>query len=613
MPEVTFQPIGKRVLVPSGSSLLDAARQAGIELSAVCGGEGSCGQCRVQVLSGSVSTPSASETFILTGQELANGERLACCTQICGDVKVHIPTSSLLSGTRLQIESSLRDVTVDPLIRAVDVEAPAPCIEDPRADVNRLLDAMARPDNHMTLFAEPAVVRQISPSAREYGWKMSVYVRDAEIVGIGPRGRSPVGLAVDLGTTKIAAFLLDLETGQELAAAGAPNPQIGYGEDVISRLNYARHRDDGAQILAGLIGETLTDLLDGLTRQADVDRYRIVDACIVGNTAMTHLMLQLPTAQLATAPYVAATSAALDVKARDIGLEIAPGAYVHILPGIGGFVGADHVAMILAGDMDRTERVTIGVDIGTNTEIALAQPGAGFLISTSCASGPAFEGAHVTDGMRAASGAIEAVHLLDPGVRLKTIGQGAPVGLCGSGIVDAIAEMRRRQVINYRGRFQKDNPRVRIGHDGPELLLAPANESGSGRDVVITQQDINAIQLAKGAIRAGLDVMLQTSQVLPEEIEEVLIAGAFGSFLNIESALDIGLLPRFPHAVYRQVGNAAAVGAKWALISRAERERARQIASTTRYLELMTHPDFSHLFALGMFFPTDEEIDRGKT
>ncbi len=612
MNKIDFQPIGKRVDVAPDTSILDAARQAGIDLTSICGGEGNCGQCRIQVLIGDVSPPTADEEFIFTALEIQNGERLACCTYPQSDVKLHLPKSSLLTDSRLQLESTIRDVPVDPIISHFAVEVPAPSLADPRSDVERITQRLTGQADQPSIFAEPDVVKQISVAARQYDWQFSVYVREDEIIGIGPYSRPPVGLAVDLGTTKIAAFLLDLITGEELAAAGALNPLIGYGEDVISRLNYARRNENGAQLLAEKLHETLDGLLGELVEQAGVERDQVAECCIVGNTAMTHLLLQLPTQQLVMAPYVAATDAALDVKARDLGLETAPGAYVHILPCIGGFVGADHIAMVLATDMLDPAHVTIGIDVGTNTEIALTKPGADFMASASCASGPAFEGAHISDGMRAAAGAIEALRLTETGLQLKTIENAAPVGMCGSGIVDAVAELRRWELINERGRFARDNARLREGRHGHELLLSPAGESGSGRDVVITQEDVNEIQLAKGAIRAGLDVLLQVTDTQPEEVAEVIIAGAFGSFLNIESALDTGLFPRYPNAVYRQVGNAAAVGVKWVLISRQERTRAYQIAVAARYIELTTFPKFNRLFALGMLFPPDDALKNPK-
>jgi uncharacterized 2Fe-2S/4Fe-4S cluster protein (DUF4445 family) len=358
-----------------------------------------------------------------------------------------------------------------------------------------------------------------------------------------------------------------------------------------------------------MVWETLNNLLHELTEQADVSREQVMEVCLVGNTAMTHLLMELPVGQLSVSPYVAATDTALTVKARDVGLTVAPGAYIHVLPCIGGFVGADHVAMILANHLDQTASVALGIDIGTNTEVVLSKPEpAGGLTSVSCASGPAFEGAHISDGMRAAAGAIETVTLTESGIQLQTVDNAPAIGLCGSGIIDCVAEFQRWQVMNERGRFNRQHPWVREGRQSPEFQLVPAEHSGSQRDVIMTQQDINQIQLAKGAIRAGLDILLDATNTLPEEVNEIIIAGAFGSFLNVQNALKIGLLPYLANARYRQVGNAALVGAKWALVSRQARTRARHIAAQTRYLELTTYPQFNRRFALGMLFPEDRRF-----
>ncbi|MCB9078228.1 MAG: DUF4445 domain-containing protein [Anaerolineaceae bacterium] len=603
--EVDFEPIGKRVEVAPQTTLLDAAQAAGVNLSSACGGVGNCGQCRVTLLEGEISPPTEDEQYILSDVELRGGQRLACSAHIHSQVKIYVPKSSLITTQRLQLDGLSGELTLDPIIHAYDLDVPAPTLHDPRSDLERIATALAPLHDQPDIVAEPAVVRQISALARQQNWCMAAFVRGAEIVGLAPLGARPVGLAVDLGTTKIAAYLVDLSTGQELAVSGGLNPQIGYGEDVISRLTYTRRHPDGGHALAVMVRQKLAELLDEMIQAAGVTRDQVADACIVGNTAMTHLLLELPVHQLAVAPYVAATGAAVDVKARELGLNIAPGAYVHLLPCIGGFVGADHVAMILASGLDRAEHVVLGIDIGTNSEIALAKPGQSFLASASCASGPAFEGAHISDGMRAAAGAIEAVKLTETDLQIKTIDDAPPVGLCGSGIVDAVAELRRWALINERGRFNRTNSRVSQGRHGSEFLLAPAQQSGSGRNVIITQDDVNEIQLAKGAIRAGLEALLQATGTDPDEVKEVIIAGAFGSFLNIKSAIDIGLFPSLPQARYKQVGNAAGVGAKWALLSRTVRTRAQQIAANTDYIELTTYPKFNRLFALGMLFPTE--------
>jgi uncharacterized 2Fe-2S/4Fe-4S cluster protein (DUF4445 family) len=321
---------------------------------------------------------------------------------------------------------------------------------------------------------------------RDLDWRFTLFLREQEntsrmeVVGIGEWGQRPLGFAVDLGNTKTAAYLVDLETGADLAAAGAPNPQIGYGEDVISRLSHVYRNADGGRVLASKVQETFNELLAQLVTQAGASAAQVVDACIVGNTAMTHLLLQLPVRQLAVSPYVAAVGSALTVRAADLHLDMAPGAAVYIPPCIGGFVGADHVAMILASDLDRRDKVVLGVDIGTNTEIAIHKPGMSFITSASCASGPAFEGAHISDGMRAASGAIEKVRITATDVQMTTIDDVPAVGPCGSGIIDVAAELYRSGLINNRGRFQKQNSRIGNGRLDRNFASSPLPTAAAG-------------------------------------------------------------------------------------------------------------------------------------
>ena len=609
---VDFEPVGKRVEVPAGGTLLDAAHAAGIELASVCGGHGHCGRCRLTVLAGDTGEPAEADRSFLSGPELDAGQRLACQAHIAGGVRVHVPRASLVTSQRLQIGGLARDVAVEAEVREWLAEATAPTLSDHRSDFDRVAQGLCTAHGLDGLTAEPAVLRQLSPLARRTGWRLTAYLRGREIVGVAAPGRRPVGLAVDLGTTKIAGYLVDLETGEELAADGVMNPQIAHGEDVIARLAHAARDPGGSARLAEAVRTAVNDLAGSLAADAGVARDQIAAASIVGNTAMHHLLLALPTRQLSVSPFVPATSRPLDVRARDLGLELAPGAYVQLPPCVSGFVGADHVAMVLATGLDRADRVAIGLDIGTNTEIALCKPGAPSapsapgsppLTSASCASGPAFEGAHIHDGMRAAGGAIEGIRLTPHGAELRVVGDIRPVGICGSGIVDAIAELRRTGRVNERGRLRADAPGVRRGRDGLEFLLAPAADTGSGKDIIVTQGDIDEIQLAKGAIAAGVRVVLQATGTDPDSVEEVIVAGAFGTYLNLDSARDIGLLPRLPQARYRQVGNAAGGGAKATLLSVTERDRARRIAEHVNYVELTTFPGFQRQFARSMLFP----------
>ena len=609
--KISFNPIGKTVDVLSGTSILDAARLAGINLTAVCGGNSSCGQCRVIISEGKTSPIVDQEKEILSQDKIDCGYRLACGTFPESDLKIDIPGKSLLTGMKLQLESTRSNFQVDSAIKAFDLKLSKPELDNPVDDFNNVLKGLKNEYNIENVSADINALKQLPPCLRENGWEVSVFIRNDEIIGFCPPGASPVGLAVDIGTTKVAAYLMDLVTGEELASSGAVNPQIVYGDDVMSRLDIAIHKGDPEESctpeLTRVIREFFNEIIGETSKRAGVERCYVADICVVGNTAMTHLFLDLPVEQLANSPYVAASNGPADVKARDLGITASPGAYVHILPGIGGFVGSDHVSMILASDIDRKNKITLGVDIGTNTEIVLSHPGKNGLISLSCPSGPAFEGAHVTDGMRAASGAIETVKLTEDEINIKTIDNAPAIGLCGSGIIDVVSGLYRLGIINDRGRFNKNDKRVSKGKHGHEFKLVVDCDNGDN-NIVISQKDIAEIQLAKGAIRAGIESLLEVSNISEDMVEEVIIAGAFGSYIDLVNAVDIGLLPAFPKARYLQVGNSAGAGAKMALLSRKERGRATNIAANTRYLELTTHKNFNRRFAQCMKFPQEKQV-----
>jgi uncharacterized 2Fe-2S/4Fe-4S cluster protein (DUF4445 family) len=600
---ILFKPGGTSIEILPGTNLLEAASLAGINLASSCGGNGSCGQCRVKIVKGKTPPPNSQEKRLLTEAELKNGLRLACCLSAEGDLEVSIPKRSLLRGEKLQVEGFVVDIAVDPVVKAFDVHMKAASLDDSRADLDRLIHELQGAGKINDLHGDISAIKQLSPLLRTHKWQVSCYARLGEIIGFAPSVARPAGVAIDLGTTKIAAYLLDLVTGKELFSTGVLNPQTKFGDDVMSRLHHViKNPCSSPSEPATAVRETIRDIIVELTERADVKPVQVADICIVGNTAMTHLLLDLPVRQLAVSPYVACTNRAVDIKARDLGLTTSPGAWVHILPGIGGFVGPDHVAMILASGIDRAEGITLGVDIGTNTEIVIRRPDMPNLVSLSCPSGPAFEGAHVMNGMRAAEGAIEYVRITEKGVSYKTIGDAPAIGLCGSGIIDAIAELYRWDLLDERGRFNKKDGRVKQGTRGSEFQLA-VQTGDHGGGVVITQKDIDEILLAKAAIKAGIDALLEVTGTSPEMVEEVIIAGAFGSYINLISAVNIGLFPYLPNAKYKQVGNASGAGAKRALISAGERRRAQRIAASTRYLELTTHPNFNKQFAANLRFP----------
>jgi uncharacterized 2Fe-2S/4Fe-4S cluster protein (DUF4445 family) len=605
---ISFVQAGRSVSVPAGTTILEAAKSAGITLSASCGGKGKCGQCRVIILDGLISAPAQNELEIISDDDIRKGQRLACSAYPVGDATVNIPERSLLYAPRLQVEGSSFSADIDPVVRSYNIQVTPPSLNDPVSDIKRVMSQLEKDHGLSGLYPDIMALKELPDVLRKNRWEISVFIRAREIIAFRRVGINPLGVAIDLGTTKIAASLIDLCTGAELSIIGAINSQAIYGDDIMSRLDSAIHDPKPAvnqpSGISSGIRDQLNEMIENLAHNAHVSPDRIVDICICGNTAMTHLFLDLPVEQLAKAPYVAATEMAIDIKARDLGIHVSPGAYIHIPPGIGGFVGSDHVSMILGSGIDMKDRVTIGIDIGTNTEIVIGNPDDNALASLSCPSGPAFEGAHVTDGMKAFQGAIETVRITEEGVELKTIGDANPIGLCGSGIIDTIAELARHGIINKRGRLDKNNKRVSKGRYGSEFVLSENN----GRKIVISQKDIAQIQLAKGAIKAGLEILMDETGATPDMVAEVIIAGAFGSYINLESAADIGLFPDFPNARYIQSGNMALTGARMALLSVKERSRCLDIARKTKYLELTTNKCFNRKFAEGMQFPLEFRV-----
>ncbi len=597
---IDFEPIGRRVDITPGESLLEAAHSAGVELVSICGGKGSCDSCRVRVMSGKLSSPTPDEESVFTPKELEDGYRLACQAKPQTDGKIDVPSGSLATTQRLQVEGQGVSVVGKSIISPVDLVLEPASLTDLRSDTARLRDAL-QIEGYPSASFSPDVLFNLSDILRGQNWRVRAALRGDRVVAMLPEEARILGMAVDVGTTKVAAYLLDLESGDVLAVRGAMNPQISYGEDVISRIVYCNENEDGRETLQDKVVATLNGMIAEMCGVADVSSQQIVEVVIVGNTAMHHLLAGLPVRQLATAPYVPAVGEALDLPAGEIELDINPGALIHLPPNIAGFIGADHVSMVLSTDVWQAERTVIALDIGTNTEITLAVGGR--MLSCSCASGPAFEGAHIRDGMRAAPGAIERVQIKNGQPNIYTIGEKPPVGICGSGILDAVAELLKDEIIDHRGSFQEGAPNVREGMSTQhkEFLLVPSKDTGHGKDIVVTRSDVNEIQLAKGAIRAGLEILLEEGRITAGDIDEFIIAGAFGTYLDVGSAITVGMFPELPRQRFRQVGNAAGTGAQQMLISAGRRRVADEIPERIEYIELTTHTGFEKVFMKAMF------------
>jgi len=593
---VDLQPTGKRIQVQANTTLLEAAQKAGMDLVASCGGAGFCGTCLVKVIHGSTSPISATERDVLDEARLRLNLRLACQTEVWGDVRVFIPPESQAGAQQLQVEGIESDFQLSPEVIAVDIEILPPGLHDLRADLRRVDDAL-REQNLPPLKVTPAAAGLLSTFLRQHNWKarLALRVKDgfAEWVTCLAPGEQMLGLAMDIGSTKLAMYLVDLETGGTLAASGMMNPQIAYGEDVVSRIAFANRSPENHSTLQKVLVDAINSGAASLCAQQAVKVEQIVDLVAVGNTAIHHFFCGLPVEQLGQSPYVPVVQDAMQFSAVEMGLKVAPFAAVYLPPNIAGYVGADHVSALTVTHAYAMGVTTILVDIGTNTEISLIH--AGRIYSCSCASGPAFEGAHIHDGMRAVPGAIEKVLIRAGHVQVHTIGGLPALGLCGSGILSAIAEMLSNGLIDRRGVIKQG------GRSGFELVSQ--HDSGSQRPISISRKDIHEIQLAKGAIRAGMDVLLNHAGLDAAQVQQWVLAGAFGTHIDLASAVRVGMFPDQPLQRFHQVGNAAGMGARQMLLSTRQRLLASSFIDRVEYIELTTEPEFQDVYVESLFFP----------
>jgi len=605
MVKVEFMPSGRRAVVPLGSLLTDAMQEAGVLLPLDCGGNGSCGRC-LSTPVGQTSDPTPSEMRLLDTSQRKEGLRLSCQTQVLGDLSVMIPEFQETADSSWPVDAGDGGgINVDsPIIRSIPCDVPRPGLDDSRSDVGRVLDGVAPQHEQHTLWADHVTAGQLSQKARCFDWHVNAFLRGSEVVGVSQQGQGPLGLALDLGSTKLAAYLVNLETGNILAARGRINPQVIMGADVVTRIQRAISDPADGQRLTRLIRDAAQALAQELVYSVGTDTGHICEMSLVGNSAMTHLLLGLPLEQLGSPPFVASTDQALDIKARELGLNLAPGAYLYIPPLIGGFVGSDNVAMIMGADLDKPGPCRLGLDIGTNTEVVLTVPGnKNHLFIASAPSGPTFEGAHLSSGMRAMGGAVSKVRIMGLDISFETIDGQKPSGICGSGIIDIIAEMLREKIINKQGHLDRSLDRTQGERQSIRYVLIPGDQTSTGKDISVTQSDISQVQLAKAAINAATNTLLAKAGLAVSDISEIILAGSFGSHIDVENARCIGLIPDIPGAIYKQVGNAAGKGAQLVLNNRTQRQRALAVPGMSSYVELTRESQFNSLFARSLAFP----------
>ncbi|HMR97890.1 MAG TPA: ASKHA domain-containing protein [Anaerolineales bacterium] len=644
---IILQPSGSRGQVDEGTSVRTAARELGVEIESICAENATCGKCMVLIEEGrfekynidsqqaNLSPVGVEERAYLErrpkllkqkGWEIGQ-VRLSCQSKILGDVLINVPEESRGNKQIVRKSASNRPIEIKPAIRKYLVTMTPPNLERPIADWERLAKGLetsmqlvrgvdAKVPRWYDLNIDYQCLRTLSKTLRDAKWSVTVSVwNDKEVIAVqGGYHEESYGAAVDIGSTTVALYLCNLRTGELLAAESEMNPQIVYGEDVMSRIQYAIEHPDGLEKLHKAIISTLNKLLSKAAHEAKIKLNEILEMVLVGNSTMHHVLLNLHPKDLGLAPFVPTIHKSVDIKARELGLHINPSGNIHVLPTIASFVGADTSAMILAEEPHKQDENWLLIDVGTNAELVLGNRKR--LVCTSTPTGPALEGAHVEYGMRAAPGAMERVHIdevtLEP--KYKVIGiegwntdhaefKGHVKGICGSAIIDAVAELFRAGIVDSRGKFKKnlDSKRVREGESGWEYVIAWSEETSIGRDIPITQQDVRQIQLAKAALFTAARTLLKRSNL--QNPDKVILAGGFGSFIDKENAMLIGLIPDCELENVYAVGNAAGDGARIALLNVEKRNEIDAVTRNVERFELPTDPDFQNQFMLATSFP----------
>jgi uncharacterized 2Fe-2S/4Fe-4S cluster protein (DUF4445 family) len=622
--KVLFLPDNRYISVPRGENLLKAAMDADVHINASCGGSGSCGKCRVLVDEGEVErdpNPKLSE------EDRARGYALACQTRVMSDLKVTIPLESRIGDKRIferkepepahghllsaeDWEKRLPAWELNPSTRKVHLVLSEPTLDDNTSDAERVKRGLAVEAGLRDVTLDYPVLQRLPNMARQSNWDITVTVLDT---GEGLRGvrieqgdtsQRQSAIAIDVGTTTISAELIDLESGEVTARAADYNAQVAFGEDVITRIIYAT-RGTGLAKLQSVVVGTIWSLIKNLVEQSGIEYCNITHLVVAGNTTMTHLLLGLNPKFIREEPYIPSATVFPWIKSSDVGLRIAAGVYLYAIPCVASYVGGDITAGVLASGIFNSDKLTLYIDIGTNGEMVLGNRE--WMLSCSCSAGPAFEGGGVKNGMRATSGAIEQVRInmsnYEP--MIITVGRRRPIGICGSGLIDSLSEMFLTGIINEKGKINLDLPtdRVRATENGAEYVLVRAEDSATRRDIVITEVDIDNLLRAKAAVYAGIEILLSSVDMDVSMIDELLIAGAFGRYLEVDKAVNIGLLPDIGYDRIKFVGNGSLLGAHLAALSRDMMRKADEIARQMTYLELSMNPRFMDRYMSALFFP----------
>jgi uncharacterized 2Fe-2S/4Fe-4S cluster protein (DUF4445 family) len=621
MATITFTPSGETIEVPRGTSLLDAATLCELDVPAPCAGQGRCGRCRVRIVSGDVERRSSAA---LATAEILEGWAVACQTYAGeGPIEVQVPERRKEKvrphGHAIAEPESLPitcDYKQNPAVRLFELDIEPPSLADQTADFDRLRRALQQQHGIGEVRAELPALAHLGTALRHADWKVTVALemRDwvfgtylpPRLLGVHPTAfpQASMGLAVDLGTTSIVTYLLDFPTGRVVDSASAYNRQIACGEDVISRIIYAK-RKGGLDRLQQLAIETINDLIDELRARNNVEPREIHEVAVAGNTTMTHLLLGMEPRYLREEPYIPAISSPPKLVAGELGLDVNPVGRVHVLPSVGAYVGGDITAGVISSGMYATDKLTLFIDIGTNGEMVLGSKD--WLLSCACSAGPAFEGGGVGDGMRASPGAIEDIFIDDATWEptFRTIDDAPAVGICGSGLIDLLGELFVTGLLDKSGHLDIEAPTARIRVTGgvPEYVVCHAGEGGAEKDIVLTESDISSLVRAKAAIYAGFEVLCASVGVDLADVEQIFVGGAFGQYLSVEKAIRIGLLPDQPVEKFHFLGNTSALGAFATLLCVNIRHEVMDVASKMTYLELSADNTFMDEYTSALFLP----------
>jgi len=622
MLKITFLPDKKNIEVNQGTTALEALERAGINIDTPCGGKGICGKCKILINTG-ITTATPIEEELLSEEEIKKGFRLACQAKLFKDTIIEVPSEIRLDFKRVfssnlkgDIHHTKNNFSLESNLKKVSLDLEKPSLDDQRSDWERIKDGLSlkKIENISNLKISLPILKKIPLLIRKADFRVTVTICNDEIMDLESdnTAKKSYGMAFDIGTTTVVGYLIDLGSGEELSAVAKTNPQIIHGDDVISRIGFAQQPKGGLEKLQKEIVITLNEIIRETTQKAEIDKSNIYETVIVGNTCMHHLFLGLNPIHLAPSPYIPVIKESLSLKVKDIpGLSLNPAANIYMLPNISAFVGADILAGILSTSMWREDKTILLVDLGTNGEVVLGLKKK--LWACSVAAGPAFEGARISSGMRAAEGAINKVKIDSKFIIYKVIEDGKVRGICGSGLIDLIAELLKLGLINKSGKLigreegnselsEEIRKRIIKGQKGNKFLLVKGKETENGKPLYLTQRDIREVQLAKAAIFAGIKILLKEVNIPLEDIQEILLAGAFGNFIDKKSAVRIGLLPNLPLKKIESVGNAAGRGAEITLCSNKMREVSEEISKKVKYVELSSRPDFQEEFIKAMIF-----------